>query len=152
MRLFTLLAGLILSNTTFCLGIPHPVGTSKSTTAPIIASTDDHSADVLTIPISPDSIAPMTDDQKMEQRSTEQKRTLGSNAHLFGKREPVPYIFEFGRNKGYYELNGVRATDHLYDIKDEEALGKEVVRIETDALMEKIWNKVDGVRKKVDVQ
>lgn len=60
------------------------------------------------------------------------------------KREASPVLFTLGRNKNYYELNGVKATDHLYDIKDENALGNEVVEKKVDDLMEQIWTKVEG--------
>jgi hypothetical protein len=110
----------------------------------------ERSTHLLTIRTSPDSASPKHGVQKEEQPTTAQKLTLGSNTHPLEKREPAPYIFELGRTKGYYELNGERATDHLYDIKDEKALGKEVVNNESEALMGKIWNNIDGSRKKVD--
>jgi hypothetical protein len=54
-----------------------------------------------------------------------------------------------GRKKGYYELNGEKATDHLYDIKDENAVGNEVVEKHTDELMGQIWRSIERLRKDV---
>lgn len=50
---------------------------------------------------------------------------------------------EMGRKKGYYELNPERATDHLYDIKVDSAVGKEVADKQFGPLMARIHKTVD---------
>jgi hypothetical protein len=50
---------------------------------------------------------------------------------------------EMGRKKGYYELHPERATDHLYDIKVDSAVGKEVAEKQFGPLMERIHKTVD---------
>jgi hypothetical protein len=61
--------------------------------------------------------------------------------------DPDPDLFQMGKNKGYYELNGEKATDHLYDIKDENALGNGLVEKKAENLMGNILHNIERPRK-----
>lgn len=76
-----------------------------------------------------------------------QRQSPSSSTASLNTREPNPDLFEMGRNKGYYELNGEKATDHLYDAKNENALGNEIVNKKADNLMRKILDSIEGPRK-----
>ena len=68
---------------------------------------------------------------------------------FFNKRSPKHIFFHMGRFKSYYELHPEKATDHLYDIQDENAVGHEIVKEKGEHLMAQIWRSVEGRKKDV---
>lgn len=72
-----------------------------------------------------------------------------SSTTSFNKREPKHIFFHMGRFKSYYELHPEKATDHLYDIQDENTVGHEIVKDKGEHLMAQIWSSVEGRKKNV---
>ena len=75
------------------------------------------------------------------------RQSLASRRTPLNKREPVGVLFHMGRHKSYYELNPEKATDHLYDIQDENTVGHEIVKVEAENIMAQIWHSVRGSKK-----
>lgn len=134
MRYLFFVAVLMLPQIGFSFHIPHQLRSSIST---------DNTCCHLE---NPKSIATRCTRSSPE---TSASQNLRSNALSMSKRGPTPVLFKMGRKKNHYELNGERGTDHLYDIKDENALGNEIVEKKAEDLMGQIWHRIEGPTKSV---
>jgi hypothetical protein len=59
---------------------------------------------------------------------------------------PGSFVYNKAKERGYYELHGEKATDHLYDVKEGTILGSEIVERKGDELIKQMWKSVGAPR------
>lgn len=138
MRPIILLTVSMLTQTTFPLYIPN----DPSSTIPVAGTSsclDHDEAKVVETTNSPE-IPPI--------EGTQNYLAPCHSITSLSKRGPVPgsFVYNKAKERGYYELHGEKATDHLYDVKEGTILGNEIVERKGDELIKQMWKSVGAPR------